>query len=185
MGWSIRVSDFESTTELMPSEPSTGDIGAGYFDHIKKINDIFYDQIKISDQKAAYIFTFMLAFLVSSSDVRAVFSLARYVSGTPGSMLFSGLLAAASVFSILSAILVVLPRHLNSSTSLFWGAWHGHRDRFFHAALRRDERYLFEQYLENADILSTIARNKYRCVTFAFRGLMVSVIAYVLLLAVV
>ncbi|MBB4289687.1 hypothetical protein GGE16_001727 [Rhizobium leguminosarum] len=176
------MSDFESATEIMLSKPSSMDIGVEYFDHIKKINDIFYDQIKISDQKAAYIFTFMLAFLVSSSEVRAVFNPARYIGGTPGGMLFSGLLAAASVFSILSAILVVLPRRLDSSTSLFWGAWPGHRDMFFEAALRRDERYLFDQYLENANILSTIARNKYRCVTFAFRGLMVSVIAYVLLL---
>jgi len=179
------VSDFENTTEVMLSEPSSEDIGAEYFDHIKKINDIFYDQIKISDQKAAYIFTFMLAFLVSSSEVRAVFNPARYIASAPGSMLFSGLLAAASVFSILSAILVVLPRRLSTSTSLFWGAWPDHRDLFFDAALRRDERYLFDQYLENANILSTIARNKYRCVTFAFRGLMVSVIAYVLLLAAV
>lgn len=178
------MSDFENAPELMPSEPSSGDIGAEYFDHIKKINDIFYDQIKISDQKAAYIFTFMLAFLVSSSEVRAVFSVTRYALGTPGSMLFSGLLAAASVFSILSAILVVLPRRLSTSTSLFWGAWSDHREMFFEAALRRDESYIFNQYLENADILSAIARNKYRCVTFAFRGLMVSVIAYVLLLVV-
>ncbi|MGO6684013.1 hypothetical protein AB9E03_33760, partial [Rhizobium leguminosarum] len=70
--------------------------------------------IKIYDQKAAYIFTFMLAFLVSSSEVRDVFSLTRYTGGTTGSMLFSGLLAAASVFSILSAILVVLPRRLGT-----------------------------------------------------------------------
>ncbi|RFB91540.1 hypothetical protein B5K08_14580 [Rhizobium leguminosarum bv. trifolii] len=176
------MSEFETATEVMLSQPSSADIGVEYFDHIKKINDIFYDQIKISDQKAAYIFTFMLAFLVSSSEVRAVFNPARYIAGTSGNMLFSGLLAAASVFSILSAILVVLPRRLDSSTSLFWGAWHNHRDLFFDAALRRDERYLFDQYLENANILSAIARSKYRCVTFAFRGLMVSVIAYVLLL---
>jgi hypothetical protein len=56
---------------------------------------------------------------------------------------------------------------------------------FCNAAARRDERYLFDQYLENADILSTIARGKYRCVTYAFRGLMVTVIAYVLLLVAV
>ncbi len=53
-----------------------------YFDHIRKVNDVFYDQIKISDQKAAYIFTFILAFLVSSSEVRGVFSLDRYLNGT-------------------------------------------------------------------------------------------------------
>lgn len=176
------MSEFENFAELASSSPSTEDIGSEYFDHIKKINDIFYDQIKISDQKAAYIFTFMLAFLVSSAEVRAVFTLGRYIQGRPETMLFSALLAAASVFSILSAILVVLPRRLDTSTSMFWGAWPQHRGTFFEAAIRRDERYLFDQYVENADILSTIARSKYRCVTLAFRGLMVAVIAYVLLL---
>jgi hypothetical protein len=176
------VTDFENAPELMQSDPSTEDVNAEYFDHIKKINDIFYDQIKISDQKAAYIFTFMLAFLVSSSEVRAVFTWARYLQGTPESIFCSLLLAGASVFSILSAIIVVLPRHLDTSTSMFWGAWAKHRDMFCDAAARNDERYLFNQYLENADILSTIARSKYRCVTYAFRGLMVTVIAYVLLL---
>jgi hypothetical protein len=176
------VSDRESATELMESDPSTRGIGSEYFDHIKKINDIFYDQIKISDQKAAYIFTFMLAFLVSSGDVRAVFTWTRYVGGDPRTLLFSGLLAAASVFSILSAILVVLPRHVNKSTSMFWGSWGKHRQLFWEAAARHDQRYLFAEYLDNADILSAIARGKYRCVTLAFRGLMVTVVAYVMLL---
>ena len=176
------MTDFESATELMNSHASTEDISAEYFDHIKKINDIFYDQVKISDQKAAYIFTFMLAFLVSSSEVRSAFTWGRYLHGTPQSMLCSGLLAGASVFSILSAILVVLPRHVNKSTSLFWGTWSKHRPRLWEAARRRDELYLFDEYLNNADILSAIARSKYRCVTLAFRGLMVTVIAYVLLL---
>lgn len=169
----------------MMSPPSTEDIGAEYFDHIKKINDIFYDQIKISDQKAAYIFTFVLAFLVSSSEVRAVFTWARYADGNLQSILFSGLLAGASVFSILSAILVVLPRHVNKSTSLFWGTWGNHRELFADAAMRRDELYLFNEYLDNADILSTIARGKYRCVTIAFRGLVVTVLAYVMMLVAV
>ncbi|MGO7624448.1 hypothetical protein ACC687_41745, partial [Rhizobium ruizarguesonis] len=42
---------------------ANGQLAIVFSDHIKKINDIFYDQIKISDQKADYIFTFMLAFL--------------------------------------------------------------------------------------------------------------------------
>ena len=29
----------------MLSAPSSGDISSEYFDHIKKINDIFYDQV--------------------------------------------------------------------------------------------------------------------------------------------
>lgn len=49
-----------------------------YFDHIQKVNDIFYDQIKMSDQKAAYIFTFLLAFLISSTEGRGVFTLQQY-----------------------------------------------------------------------------------------------------------
>jgi hypothetical protein len=179
------MSDFEGSADFLMSSPSTEDVGTDYFDHIKKVNDIFYDQIKISDQKAAYIFTFMLAFLVTSSEGREVFTWGRYTQGTPQGILFSGVLAVASVVSVLSAILVVLPRHVNSSTSLFWGAWPKHRDDFREAAARRDTAYLFGQYMENADILSVIARGKYRCVTYAFRGLMVTVVAYVLLLVTV
>ncbi|TCM63878.1 hypothetical protein EV291_14724 [Rhizobium sp. BK068] len=176
------VSDFENSSDYLFSVPSTEDVGSEYLDHIKKINDIFYDQIKLSDQKAAYIFTFMLAFLVTSSEGREVFTWGRYAQGSPQGILLSGALALASIVSILSAILVVLPRHVNSSTSLFWGAWPKHRGHFREAATKRDKGYLFEQYVENADILSTIARGKYRCVSYAFRALMVTVIAYILLL---
>jgi hypothetical protein len=55
----------------------------GYIEHIKRINDVFYDQIKISDQKAAYIFTFMLAFLATSTEGRAVFTLENYAQLSP------------------------------------------------------------------------------------------------------
>jgi len=176
------VSDFETNMEYLSSPPSNVETSSEYFDHIKKINDIFYDQIKISDQKAAYIFTFMLAFLVTSSEGREVFAWNRYADGTHHGIIFSAALALASIFSIISAILVVLPRHMKTSTSLFWGTWHKHRGHFLEAAGKRDAGYLFEQYVENADILSTIARVKYRCVTCAFRGLMVTVVAYVFLL---
>ena len=179
------MNNFESATKLASVDPSAVDISPEYFDHIKKINDVFYDQINISDQKAAYIFTFVLALLVSSSDVRGVFTWGRYANGNLESILCSGLLAGASVFSILAAILVVLPRHVNKSTSLFWGTWGKHRPVFFDAAMRRDELYLFNEYLDNADILSTIARGKYRCATIAFRALMVTVIAYVMMLVAV
>lgn len=176
------MSDVENSTEFLSSLPSSENISSEYLDHIKKINDIFYDQIKISDQKAAYIFTFMLAFLVTSSEGREVFSWDRYIQGTLQGIFFSGALALASMFSIICAILVVLPRHVHSSTSLFWGTWHKHREPFRDAAGRRDANYIFEQYFANADILSTIARGKYKCVTYAFRGLLVTVVSYILLL---
>lgn len=161
---------------------SSNTVSAEYFDHIRKVNDIFYDQVVISDQKAAYIFTFMLAFLVSSSEGREVFTWSRYMTGNRVEIVLSGLLALASVFSILSAILVVLPQHVKRSTSLFWGTWPKHRIGLEAAAARRDPDYLFQQYLENADILSFIARRKYRNVSYAFRALVVTVLAYVMLL---
>jgi len=155
---------------------------AQFLDHLKKVNDVFYDQIRIADQKAAYIFTFMLAFLVSSAEGRGVFKLQRYQSGEPVIIILSALLGAAVLFSLVSAILVVLPRHRETSTSLYWGGWANHRDVLMKAREDGDARYLFEQYAGNVDNLSAINRGKYRFVALAFRGLLVAVVAYVLLL---
>ncbi|MCA1493491.1 Pycsar system effector family protein [Sinorhizobium alkalisoli] len=163
---------------------STRDAGPEYYDHIRKINDIFYDQIKMSDQKAAYIFTFMFAFLISSQEGRGVFTWHRYVGGESLPMVLSAVLALASIVTIISAILVVLPRKSATSTTLFWGAWPAHRAGFLEAAGGGDRSYLLRQYVENADVLSAIACSKYRCVAFAFRALLVTVICYVCLLAV-
>ncbi|ASY59442.1 Pycsar system effector family protein [Sinorhizobium sp. CCBAU 05631] len=157
---------------------------AAYYDHIQKINDIFSDQIKMSDQKAAYIFTFMFAFLVSSEEGRSVFTWQRYTEGEMLPMILSAAMALASIFSLLAAILVVLPRKGATSTTLFWGAWRAHRDEFIDAAGRGDSTYLFRQYVDNADVLSAIACSKYRFVIAAFRGLLITVLAYVCLLAI-
>jgi hypothetical protein len=157
---------------------------SAYYDHIQKINDVFSDQIKMSDQKAAYIFTFMFAFLVSSEEGRNVFTWQRYMEGEMLPMIFSAVMALASIFSLLAAILVVLPRKGATSTTLFWGAWRAHRSEFLEAAGRCDSAYLFRQYVDNADVLSAIACSKYRFVIAAFRGLLVTVLAYVCLLAI-
>ncbi len=177
------MSDFDNApTEMLEMPMATGVVTEEYINHIRKVNDIFYDQIKISDQKAAYIFTFMLAFLVSSAEGRGVFTLSRYTDGAWPAALCSAALAIGSVWSILSAIMVVLPRRADKSTSLFWGTWPMHRPIFEQAAQRSDVSYLFFEYLDNADVLSLIARQKYKCVSYAFRGLVFTVISYVLLL---
>lgn len=153
-----------------------------YIDHLKKVNDVFYDQIRIADQKAAYIFTFMLAFMVSSAEGRGVFKWVRYQEGDWPIVFCSAILAAAVVFSLLSAILVVLPRHKSEATSLYWGAWPRNRTPFTDAAERGDPDYLYHQYLDNVDNLAAISRAKYRFVGLSFRGLMLAVTAYVGLL---
>jgi hypothetical protein len=172
-------------TQEAPS-PKQGDTidARQYLEHLKKINDIFYDQIRIADQKAAYIFTFMLAFLVSSAEGRGVFKIQRYLTGEPITIVLSGLLALAVITSLVSAILVVLPRHRPTSTSLYWGGWESHRAKFLAARDGHDATYLFDQYIGNVDNLSAINKAKYRFVGLAFRGLLVAVLAYVLLLGV-
>lgn len=153
-----------------------------FLDHLKKVNDTFYDQIRIADQKAAFIFTFMVAFLVTSAEGRSVFDPARYQTGELVSMGLSGLLAASVLVSLVSAILVVLPRHRTTGTSLYWGGWPANREKFL-GALQGDEAgYLFNEYLGNVDALSAINRVKYRFVAVAFRALLVTVVTYCLLL---
>lgn len=153
-----------------------------YLDHLKKVNDVFYDQIRIADQKAAYLFTFMLAFLVSSADGRGVFSWSRYTSDPWPLAIASAILAVAVMTTVVSAIMVVLPRRAANGTSLYWGAWAEKRASFLEADRSGDPEFLQREYLGNVDNLSAIARGKFLFVGIAFRGLLVAVSAYVLLL---
>lgn len=154
-----------------------------FLDHLKRINDIFYDQIRIADQKAAYIFTFMVAFLVTSAEGRDVFRIERYLTGDLVSGFLSGVLAGGVLFTLIFAILVVLPRHRATGTSLYWGGWPQNRAAFLWAREVGDPAWVFQQYLGNVDNLAAINRAKYRYVSLSFRGLLVTVVAYCLLLA--
>ena len=155
-----------------------------YLDHLKKVNDVYYDQIKIADQKAAYLFTFMLAFLVSSADGRSVFRLDRYFTDSWVQAIVSAAMAVAVMLTLISAIMVVLPRKATKGTSLYWGSWASNRAVFLEANRCGDPDFLTREYLGNVDNLSMIARRKFLFVGLAFRGLLVAVVAYVCLLAV-
>src|SRR5690606_37655393 len=117
-----------------------------------------------------------------SAEGRGVFRLARYQSGEVIPILVSGFMAVAVVVTLSCAILAVVPRVRTTATSLFWGAWDIERPKLLDARSRGDRDFLFTEYLENATNLSLIARAKYRFVTYAFRGLLVSVTAYVVLM---
>ena len=119
-----------------------------YLVHLERMNSVYYDQIKIADQKAAFIFTFMLAFLVSSAEGSSVFRMERYQTGSWPLIVLSAVLAVAIAVSLVSAILVVLPRHRTKATSLYWGAWPANRELFIAAHEARDPDYLFNEYLE-------------------------------------
>lgn len=153
-----------------------------YLEHLKKVNDVYYDQIGLADQKAAYIFTFTLAFVVSSTEGRNVFNPAKYSIHALVPGFFSALLAIALVVSMVSAINVVLPRKGAKPTSLYWGGWKQNRKSFLQAHGSLDPDYLFAQYLGNVDALAAINRAKYRNVQLSFHSLMIGVISYVVLL---
>lgn len=154
-----------------------------HFEHVKKINDVYYDQIRIADQKAAYLFTFMLAFLVSSVEGRGAFSFHRYTNGAWIEIACSAILALAVSICVVSAILVVVPRSRATGTSLYWAAWQQNRQRLVEAVRHGDPDYLIEEYLGNVDNLARIVSSKYRLVGVAFRSLLAAILAYVLLLA--
>ncbi|MCV0395621.1 MAG: DUF5706 domain-containing protein [Rhizobiaceae bacterium] len=154
-----------------------------YLDHLTKVNDVFYDQIRIADQKAAYLFTFMLAFLVTSADGRGVFTSQRYMTDPWPLAAASAILGLAVLTTLFSAIMVVLPRRAAKGTSLYWGSWAESRERFLEANRTGDPDFLTREYLGNVDNLSAIARRKFRFVGIAFRGLLTAIGAYVALLA--
>lgn len=164
--------------------PGADDRGDPFWEHLKKVNDVFYDQVKTADQKAAYLFTFMVAFLLASAEGRDIFSIAAYRTANPLQVLIGAVMAFAVLFTMFSAIGVVLPRRLAKGTSLFWGAWPSQGARLLSARSQGDTEYLFREYTGNVENLAIIAQRKFRLVNMAFRGLMVWLASYVLLLAV-
>ena len=167
--------------DSLPETPGGGD---PFWEHLKKVNDVFYDQIKTADQKAAYLFTFMVAFLLASAEGRDIFSLAAYRTAALPEALVRAAMAAAVMFTLFSALAVVLPRRLAGGTSLFWGAWPEQGQRLMWARAERNMDFLFEEYAGNVRNLAFIARRKFMLVGMAFRGLMVWLGCYILLLAV-
>lgn len=165
----------------LPEAPSGND---PYWEHLKKVNDVFYDQIKTADQKAAYLFTFMVAFLLASAEGRDIFSLSAYRGVSALQAVITATMALAVLLTLFSALGVVLPRKLAKGTSLFWGAWPEQGQRMLSARKNGDDAFLFDEYARNVENLATLARRKFRLVGIAFRGLIVWLGCYVLLQAV-
>ena len=117
--------------------PDSGEDGRQYLVHLERINSVYYDQIKIADQKAAFIFTFMLAFLVSSAEGSSVFRMERYQTGSWALIVLSAILAVAVAFSLVNAILVVLPRHRDQGVLALLGRVAGQSRRCSSPRMRR------------------------------------------------
>lgn len=154
-----------------------------YLQHLTEANRIFADQIKTADQKAAYVFTFLLAMLVWSSETRRAFDWANLSQASPLRFAIGAALSLSIVTALVSAVLVVAPRSRPGRSLFFWGAWPEAGERLIAARRAEDEAFLFDEYLANTRTLAAICRSKYRTVAVALRALLCTVIAYALLLA--
>ena len=144
-----------------------------YLQHLTEANKIFADQIKAADQKAAYVFTFLLAMLVWSSETRRAFNWEHLAAATP-------LTQVVSV--VLSLSIITSPRSRPGRSLFFWGAWPTAGERLIAARRSEDDEFLFAEYMENTRTLAAICQSKYRTVAIALRALLCTVIAYAILL---
>ena len=162
-----------------PEAAAAAEANAAYLEHLKVINGTFYDQLKVVDQKAAYVFTFLIAFLVWSGKVRGQLSTVLEPR-LEVQWLLAVLLSIAVAVASVSAIMVVFPRNRRGGVSLYWGAWPQAGECL--SGLRSGEEFravLLEEYRHNVENLAAICRQKYRYVTIAFGGLLVAVLAYI------
>ena len=147
-----------------------------HLQHLSEVNKIF------ADQKAAYIFTFLLALLFWSGETRAAFSWHHVAALDPLRQVLSLVLALGVSVAIGSAVLAVLPRSRPGRTVFYWGAWPAAGDRFATARESGDAEFLFGEYRRNTETLASICRGKYRMVTLALRALLGALAAYAVLL---
>ena len=157
---------------------STSDL---YLDHLKNINSTFYDQLKVVDQKAAYVFTFLIAMMIWSEAVRKHFADAAEPVVSAGWMLSVGLALSLTVAAI-SAIMVVLPRNRRGGASLYWGAWPEAGAQLAAMRSMQDSGLLVDDYRLNVENLAALCRQKYRMVRLSYLGLLAALVCYVLAL---
>ena len=158
---------------MMPSED--------FLDYLKTVNQTFYDQIRMADQKAAYVFTFLIAILIWSSDMRQVFFWVNTPPTWTVRWFLSISFAASLIFALICAALVILPRDESGGVSLYWGAWPKAGDRLVPADDSEDRSLIVDEYKTNINCLAAICRRKYRFVGLAFRGLIATILCHILL----
>jgi hypothetical protein len=153
-------------------------------EHLRNVNHIFLEQVRTADQKAAYVWSFIIAILLFwSQDVKKGFTWIASWNVFSLQWTLSLLFTASLFFTIVSATLIVLPRVRPSQVSLFWGAWPAAGDRLRNIDAESVTQFVADEYLQNIETLATICRSKFRFVGYAQLGLIATVILHVLNIA--
>jgi hypothetical protein len=139
------------------------------------------DQVKTADQKAAYVWSFLVAILIFwSQDVKKGFIWISSPQFFTLQWTLSLLFTAALFFTIVCATLIVLPRVRPSQVSLFWGAWPAAGDRLKNLDADSATEFVADEYMQNIETLATICKSKFRFVGYAQLGLIATVMFHVL-----
>jgi hypothetical protein len=150
-------------------------------EHLRNVNHIFLEQVKTADQKAAYVWSFLIAILIFwSQDVKKGFIWILSPQFLTLQWTLSLLFTAALFFTIVCATLIVLPRVRPSQVSLFWGAWPAAGDRLKNLKADGVPEFVADEYMQNIETLATICRNKFRFVGYAQLGLIATVVFHIL-----
>ncbi|WP_152045652.1 Pycsar system effector family protein [Aureimonas psammosilenae] len=153
-----------------------------FIQHLLDANRIFADQIKVADQKAATIFTFVLALLIWSTETRKALNFHNFVLADPIKLPVTLLLLASLVTTLCAAICVVLPRRRPSGSVFYWGAWPEAGNTLSTARAQGDHAFIEADLLKSTATLAAICQAKYRLVVLAFRALLLVVGCYLGLL---
>jgi hypothetical protein len=146
-------------------------------DYLKTIHQTFHEQLRTADQKAALIFTFLLALMLWSPELRGVF----FSGGLePASLKGTAtiVLIAALMFSIACVLIAVIPRDRPGGVALYWGAWPNAGLDLLEKIEDEDPSTIAQDYVNNAAHLAALCRQKFRWVRLAMIGFSIALAAH-------
>ena len=149
-----------------------GEDGLSY---LRSMNDTFYDQLKVADQKATLIMSLIMLMIVWSPDVRHAFLGALEATPLRSAAFAASLfVTGALTISLLSALWVIIPRR-RPGGPLFWGGWPEARQAALDLAMSGDATAIAQSYADNAANLAMICHQKYRFVGIALWALIAGI----------
>jgi hypothetical protein len=185
-GQTAAVADIATAREAKDARPVASarpEVSDLYLEHLKSISAAFGDQLKVADQKAAYVFSFLVAMMILSEQVRTRISQLLDPALSMDwalSLVLGGSLSTAA----LAAILVVVPRFVQSDTPLYWGAWPEAGARLEAEQFLFDKRRMADAYRRQAETLAKLCRKKYRLVRCSYECLLIGLATYVVATAI-
>ena len=152
-------------------------------DYVKTIHVTFHDQLRTADQKAAYVFTFLVAILVFwSTGLKSGLAMVTLSDLISVRWFLTFCFACALCYTIACVALVIQPRVRPSRTATFWGTWPAAADSVRNIPEFKASHFVFDDYIENVDNLAAICQHKFRYVGLAYRGLGAMILLHISIL---